>query len=353
MKSLVAVWLALVVAILAAPLYAQPRQPTLEVQTATGQTTFHIGERIPLMLRFTSPNATQYSIYDCCFGRDAPTGFESFNITPSTGWADPLATFYAYAGYPPMTAEIGSVPFVASKPVEGSFDLNQWVRFDRPGVYTVRVKSGRVQDAVYSGHQRRPLQSNPIELHIIPATPEWQSATLDRGDEADLIYLATPAAIEKMTEQLREPRYGPQCRVGLLGLPESMHDLAVASMKKRLDEPDYPITAMFFDTMVVLGLNTVSDLEGFLKQELQTSPGPEVERFRNQERTVRANLLQAVLDAARNKEPAARAETVQMLLLTQQNVEAPAAKMTDPVGRINIGIVPATCSYSKKACPAP
>ena len=309
MRKLFAVLPALVVLMLAARLCAQELQPTLEVHTATGQTTFHIGERIALKLTFTSPNDTQYKMYQDGFERVAPTSSESFDVSPAAGWVDPLATYYAYYGYDPDTGIIFAVPFLASKPVEGSLDLNQWVRFDKPGVYTVRVKSGRVRDAVYRGHERPRLQSNAIRLRIIPATPEWQSATLARGDAADLRYLATPAAIEKMTAQLREVSHGNASRMGLSGLPDSMRGLAVASMKRRLDEPDYPINAFFVDTMVVLGLSPTSDMDNLRKQE----------------RTLRANVLQMILDVAPNKELAARASTVQMLMQTQ-NVEAFGAK---------------------------
>jgi hypothetical protein len=41
---------------------AKEFRPVLDVRTATGQKTFHIGERISLNLRFTNPNDTQYGI---------------------------------------------------------------------------------------------------------------------------------------------------------------------------------------------------------------------------------------------------------------------------------------------------
>jgi hypothetical protein len=73
------------------------------------------------------------------------------------------------------------------------------------------------------------LESNPIKLTIVPATPQWQSATLERGELADLRYLATPAAIEKMTAQLGIVNAPNVSREGLLGLPDSMRGLALAT----------------------------------------------------------------------------------------------------------------------------
>ena len=55
--------LGLAVLVLAASsLNAREPGPALDVRTATGETTFHIGERITLKLTFTSPNDTQYVI---------------------------------------------------------------------------------------------------------------------------------------------------------------------------------------------------------------------------------------------------------------------------------------------------
>ena len=54
----------------ALPLRAQAPQATLDVRTATGLSTFHVGERIPLQLTFTSPNDTQYVIAP--YGNDGP-----------------------------------------------------------------------------------------------------------------------------------------------------------------------------------------------------------------------------------------------------------------------------------------
>jgi hypothetical protein len=68
-------------------------------------------------------------------------------------------------------------------------------------------------------------------------------------------------------------------------------------MKKRLNEPDYPITGMFYDTMLVLGLTLDSNKESFQRQV----------------QTANANLLQVVSVSARDKSPAARAETMQTL----------------------------------------
>jgi hypothetical protein len=95
------------------------------------------------------------------------------------------------------------------------------------------------------GSNRVALPSNVIELRIIPATPEWQDAILYairakpllESTSADLRYLTTQAAIDEMTDRLRKGYtfVATQSSMGLLGLPGSMRDVAIASMNIGLD----------------------------------------------------------------------------------------------------------------------
>jgi hypothetical protein len=308
-----------------APLSAKESQPTLDVRTANSQTTFHIGERIPLKLTFTSPNDTEYKIAPCCpeqHDRGGEFDFESFEVSPSSGWADPLLTYLARErsvdghGAPWR-------PLLASKPVEVSLDLNHYVRFDQPGVYRVEVVSRRVGNINLSR-----LRSNALELQIIRATPEWQNAALtaitaklSRGPAAgqlyqdavsDLRYLNTPAAIEEMTGELRKGfDYAAQeCSMGLLGLPDSLREVAIASMNRRIDEPDFPISALFFSTMSFLHVTTGSTTESIRRQRQSFYPV----------------LWQTVFSSIAKKTSIARAETVQTLLEYGRNSNTPELK---------------------------
>lgn len=308
-----------------APLSAKESQPTFDVRTANGQTTFHIGERIPLKLTFSSPNDTQYKIAPCCpeqHDRGGEFDFESFEVIPSSGWADPLRTYLARDrsvtghGWP-------AKPLLASKPFEVSLDLNYYVRFDRPGAYRVEVVSRRVIGATPSR-----LRSNALELQIIPATPEWQNAALTaikwklaRGAAAgkayqdavsDLRYLATPVTVEEMTRKLRTGFDYPaqECSMGLLGLPDSLREVALADMNRRIDEPDFPISPLFFSTMSFLHVTS----------------GSTAESIRQQLHTIEDMLWQTVLSAVPKKELPARAETVQTLFWFGRNINTPELK---------------------------
>jgi hypothetical protein len=295
------------------------------VRTADGQTTFRIGERIPLNLTFTNPEGNPYMVdHDPCGIRYCGRS-ETFEVQPATGWSDPLATYFAQ-DFPIMGGGPGSSLFGRSKPLQVSLDLNEWVRFDQPGNYTVKVTSRRIARRL---GQPNALLSSTIDLHIVPATPEWQREKLKwirenwgfehaafGAAQADLRYLATPAAVEEMTSTLREeldPGIADyQCApcMGIMGLPGAMRDIAVESMNRRIEEPDFPISPVFLRTMFFLHVPPGSNIRMFLRP---------IEHYD----TV---LWLKVFSVLPKKEPAARAQTVQTLLEAGQYIDTPEVK---------------------------
>lgn len=152
---------------------AQDLNPSLQIETENGQMTFHIGERIPLRLSFFYADGVPVPV-GC-----APCGIrycgvfskpETFEVEPATGWSDPLASYFAQ--YFVITGG-GGLPPPPTTPLQVRLDLNEWVRFDEAGDYTVKVMSHRVEG---SSAGRIAVVSGAIELHIVPASPEWQDA---------------------------------------------------------------------------------------------------------------------------------------------------------------------------------
>jgi hypothetical protein len=324
------------------PLWAEPGQAALSIQTVNEQSIFHIGERIPLKLTFSSPNDTGYLIAPLVRGRGDEFDCNRFEVvSPATGWSDPLEMYFKQDfirtghgwSWPPLQK---------SKPVEASLDLNEWIRFDKPGDYTIKVTSFCVSKV--QGTARYPL-SGTIKLQIVPATPEWQdekfksilpnldlldkpvihgekgnsiqSQLVRRGPlfesaRADLKYLATPAAIDEMTYRLRDEKYNfaDQCSVGLMGLPPTMRETAIASMNKRIKDPDFPITEWFFSTLSFL----------------YVTPGSEKESIRTQREAISPVIWSAIFSAVTKKVPVARAETVQTLLGYGRSISTPEVK---------------------------
>jgi hypothetical protein len=321
------------------PLSAQQNQAALRFETANGQSTFKMGERIPLKLTFSSPNDTDYVIAPLIRARGGEFDCNRFEVvSPAIGWSDPLEMYFKQDLI--RTGHGWSWPSLkASKPVEASVNLNEWIRFDQQGDYTIKVTSfcvSRVQGAVcYS-------LSGTITLQIVPASPEWQNEkfksilpNLDLFDQPlpqaqpgessqaqaehreklfenardDLKYLATPAAIDEMTLRLRSEKYNfaDQCSIGLEGLPPAMRETAIASMNRRINELDFPINQWFFSTLSFLNV----------------TPGSDKESIRQQRDAIDPIIWSAIFSAVTKKEPAARAETVQTLLAYGRNISTP------------------------------
>ena len=129
---------------------------------------------------------------------------------------------------------------------------------------------------------------------------------------ADLKYLATPHAIDEMTYRLRNEKYNfaDQCSMGLMGLPPAMRETAIASMNKRIEEPDFPINQWFFSTLSFL----------------HVTPGSDKESIERQREAVNPILWSAIFSAVKRKIPAAKAQTVQTLLGYGRNISTPEVK---------------------------
>ena len=234
----------------------------LTLRTKTGESSFHVGERIALELSFTSSSAKRYEINLAHYDRSGRMHFEQFDVTPKTGWADPLTDYFAngWAG-----GGLSTSAALSGSPEVIDLDLNEWVRFDQPGDYDVVVSSSRVSVPGEPGPIE--LRSSPLKVHITPASPEWQEtrfntalATLRsvhtisglpseaRADAlADVRFLRSKAAIHLMAAGVRDDREDElyPYAFGLIGLPESLHGEAVQAMQVQIDNPEFPITSWF------------------------------------------------------------------------------------------------------------
>ena len=98
--------------------------------------------------------------------------------------------------------------------------------------------------------------------------------------------------------------------MGLMGLPPTMRETAIASMNKRIEQPDFPITQWFFSTLSFL----------------HVASGSEKESIRKQREAINPLIWSAIFSGVTKKEPAARAQTVQTLLGYGRNISTPEVK---------------------------
>lgn len=315
------------------PIAAQQIKPTLEIHTAAGQTTFHMGERIPITLTLTGPDNKKYAIDTASYDRSGRLTIDSFDATPKTGWADPLEQYFS-PGFFDGGGLRGDKP-LSSEPVTFTADLNEQIRFDQPGIYTITATSHRV--GTLNGKDPFPREpflsilSNPVEIHIIPATPEWQAEKLrsilailakpiqrsnsGRSDEerlaavADLRFLNSPAAIEILAANLRDDSGYEingamwSAALGLSGVPDPLRDVALHAMSRQLDDPDFPVSSTFLRIMT----------------NLEAGPNDRLKELQATQPARRETVWQLAFSGLAHKQGAARAATAETLLTEAQD----------------------------------
>src|SRR6516165_9284509 len=114
---------------------------SLHIENPPGQSQFRIGEAIGLKLIFEMTSASNApppgrpGWMVTLIGHDrSPLGFgrDRFVVAPETGTRDP----WNYRLHGGITYSGPGATRLGDKPVVLSIDLNQWVRFERPGHYT-------------------------------------------------------------------------------------------------------------------------------------------------------------------------------------------------------------------------
>ena len=250
---------------------AAPADVQLKVETKDGQTTFHIGEVIPLVLSFTSSRPKTYQIDMASYDRSGRLGMETFAVEPKSGWDDPLKLYYsAWGGW--MGGGMRGIDQLKSEPIVIRRELNEWVRFSQPGEYRVRVSSDRVRRLNGRRQSQLILQGNEITVTIVDATPEWQQQTLERGAAVvngpppagrngsdrrndamkTLRYLGTKAAGIELARHLNEPELVTDSMLGIAGSPARQK--VGGEMRTMLADPDFPVSGPFLNTMSFAGL---------------------------------------------------------------------------------------------------
>lgn len=296
----------------------QSRGPVLTVSSATGRSTFRIGERIALVLSFSAEEEKQYQVNTATYDRSGRMNYESFDVSPRSGWADPLARYYSTGTF--MGGGLTGSALLSSQPTTMPLDLNEWVRFDRTGDYTVTVSSRRVSKSSRPfGADPVAVKAAPLRIHVVAATAEWQKTRLKeiqavlasvpagggmqpeprKNAIADLRYLATDAALPLLAAEVRDDHLETQWQAacGLMGVPDSMRDRALRVSLAKIEDPGFPASGTL--------LTVVSTLEA-------NGDGPPEETMRERGR-YNLEVWRSTLTALPRKEGAAKAATAQML----------------------------------------
>lgn len=236
------------------------------LRSKSGATQYRQGELIEVQLQFTSDKPKRFSVFNDVGNRWSGIPRDEFHVTPATGAIDPLALYekpflFNERRFSPNLEIFGSPP--SNLPVTITLPLTDWLRFDRPGHYKVFLVTRRAfgLPAKPGAPQRAlSLETNAVELDIIPADPAWQARQLKEIEsqtpinEARLRALGTAGAACFLARQYRG-NIAPFDREVLLGLLASPHREAGADeMRRLLRDPDYAVTASFLNALALLSV---------------------------------------------------------------------------------------------------
>src|SRR5215468_9971319 len=142
-----------------------PPDLLFRAELADGRKKFRQGETVALNLVYSSSSSGKYRLDAAQYDRSGRIESDTFHVDPSDGVADPIADYFSS-----IFARIGgglrSMPALDSSPTQIVVDLNEWMRFDRPGRYRLYVTSRRVGYIAASGGVS--VTSNLLEFEIVP-----------------------------------------------------------------------------------------------------------------------------------------------------------------------------------------
>jgi hypothetical protein len=144
---------------------------------------YHIGERIVCKMSFSTSAPGKYGI-DTSGGPRGIWGhsFETFQAIPKDGTVDPRVDLSRQLGFVIAGDVLQGYLKLSSKPHVETTDLNQWLRFVRPGVYHLRAQSSRAslfrEQPSPAAANEVVVNSNEIVVTVLPADPAWTANEL-------------------------------------------------------------------------------------------------------------------------------------------------------------------------------
>jgi len=214
-------------------------------------------------------------------------------------------------------------------------ELNEWLRFDKPGHYRLYVVSPRVgrkkTPTDHFSNQSFPVVSNIIDIEILPVNQNWAKQKLNEAITAlskpdtdhravcrTLRFLGTIAAVTEMRKRLGSDDLSCQfeCQFGLISSPH--RDFVIRDMESALTSPDQPVTSNYLRTLALLE---------FVRQTPPPPPAPPqgneeqikdyqtlMQRRQSSYNELLMNYLRQLVTAIPQKQKRARAKSLETLL---------------------------------------
>ncbi len=237
---------------------ANPDDIEFRVRLVKGPRVYHMGESIELEISYSSQIEKKY--YGSFTGPRPELDGVKPHVTPTDGVLDlrELRRDRGVAG-----SILSGIGYVGPQPVSQQFDLCQWYRFQRPGHYSVIVTSmevSRMKGAEEGGgREQLTLESNPVDLDILPADPAWVAGELSNIEQAlntardagerglalrRLALLDTPASVQTLVRLYLASPDGAEEWIFDSGLRDSSQiDIIIPLLVTALSDPAANIPA--------------------------------------------------------------------------------------------------------------
>jgi hypothetical protein len=273
-------------------------EATLTVRLTADRSDYKIGEVIPLELVFSGRGEPDLYFSTENYDRSGRMETEQYAVTPEDGADDPLADYFsASAGR--IGGGLRGWHRLDGTPFRLRVNLNDWIRFTRPGRYQISIVSRRLHR--YSNRPAPELKSDPLTLEIADAPAAWASeqvaiarGAIDQGvddltrDRVTLLrHLGTREAALALVDlhDRLAGRFGFDVVAGLAASP-FRRDI-VAAMEERVDA-GVPLPPSY--------LRDVTLLRSLLEAPSGTGdPAARFERSRSIESDYRTRWLMALL----------------------------------------------------------
>ena len=295
---------------------------------------FHQGEIITLELSFAASKPDTFILDAASYDRRGRLEIDGFVLDRPDDVVDPVADYFDSALFGYAGGGMSATPELTDKPELISTELNEWMRFDRPGHYRLYVVSGRIsRKGSRTGNRDLQVVSNVVEFDILPADKKWTTQKLNdaittlskpKVDHSaacrTLRFLPTTAAVSEMRKRFRDEDRDcdSEYEFGLIGSPH--RDFVIRDMETGLSSPEQPITTSFFTTLALLE---------FMRQAEPLPPYPDgtdeqnkqwqaqLARHRSAYDKLQLNYLGQLAAAIPQKQGRARATSLQTLLDVQ------------------------------------
>ena len=248
-----------------------PEGITFTLRLKDDETRFQQGEIIRMELGFSSNIPNTYQLDAGTYDRSGRLGIDTFHLDPEEGAGDPLQDYMSFGG---PGGGIRGMPILGEKPSHVVLELNEWLRFDRPGKYRLYLTSARIRRDRYSGEKGEwPIQltatSDILEFEIIPTDQSWAEEELQKAMQSldseardyrsacrTLRFLGTKDAVREMVMRYSDgkPGCGFHYTMGFFGTPHRA--FVIREIERRLTLSDYPISQDSLRTLTQLRLVT-------------------------------------------------------------------------------------------------